>query len=191
MMSTAADIRFWSRVDKSGPIPSHVPHLGNCWIWRGSKARGYGHFAERRATGKLGTTPTHRFAWRLAYGPIPEGLFVLHKCDVRACVRPDHLFLGTAKDNADDMIAKGRAKLIDESGARRVGTKQVRGTEHGSAKLDESAVVAIRDAYAAAEGSYTELASRFGTSWSNVRLIVKGRTWKHLLAQHPAPRSGS
>jgi hypothetical protein len=50
----------------------------------------------------------HRMSWEMHFGPIPEGMLVLHHCDVRRCVRPDHLFLGTARDNTRDMIAKGR-----------------------------------------------------------------------------------
>jgi len=54
----------------------------------------------------------HRLAWEEAKGPIPDGLFVLHRCDVRGCINVDHLFLGTAKDNTHDMMAKGRARFV-------------------------------------------------------------------------------
>ncbi len=77
-------------------------HAG-CWIWMGGNCRGYGHIKVKGKTKK-----THRVAWELAYGPIPEGLFVLHHCDVPPCANPDHLFLGTHTDNMRDMIAKGR-----------------------------------------------------------------------------------
>lgn len=71
-----------------------------CWKWiAGHYKNGYGNFRGSKA---------HRVSWELAHGRIPEGLYVLHKCDVRDCVNPNHLFLGTYKDNMVDMVSKGR-----------------------------------------------------------------------------------
>lgn len=70
-----------------------------CKIWDGPVSHGYGQRGKRRA---------HRIAYEDAYGPIPEGLGVLHRCDVKLCVEPTHLFLGTQRDNLNDMRAKGR-----------------------------------------------------------------------------------
>lgn len=91
--------RFWGLVEKS-------PEPNGCWLWiGGTDTRGYGKmFTER---GKP-VVSAHRFSYELANGPIAAGLFVLHRCDVPACIRPDHLFLGTAIDNMQDCIAKGR-----------------------------------------------------------------------------------
>lgn len=86
--------RFWSKV-QMGP---------SCWVWEGARNRGgYGTFRRGSVVIKA-----HRAAWEFCYGPIPEGLCVLHKCDNPPCVRPDHLFLGTVADNAQDRVAKGR-----------------------------------------------------------------------------------
>lgn len=91
--------RFWARV----AVGSH----DECWLWQGPLlASGYG--AIGTGTGSE-IQSTHRVSYELTYGPISAGLFVLHRCDVRACVNPAHLFLGTAQDNVSDMIAKGRA----------------------------------------------------------------------------------
>lgn len=90
--------RFWRRVDKSG----------ECWEWKGrNNWGGYGLF-ERTITKKR--VVAHRYAWQSERGAIPAGLLVCHRCDNRLCVRPDHLFLGTQKDNMRDCWAKGRGK---------------------------------------------------------------------------------
>lgn len=98
--------RLWSRVDKNGPIPDHRPDLGPCWVWTGSKHRGRQHGQIGLRAGVL--LWTHRLSWELTNGPIPGGLFVLHHCDNPPCVNPDHLWLGTQRDNVADMVAKGR-----------------------------------------------------------------------------------
>ena len=98
--------RFWEKVDRNGPTQAHVPHLGNCWTWTGYlMPEGYGQVALPH---NQGAALSHQIAWQLTHGAIPEGLWVLHKCDNRVCVRPDHLFLGTHQDNMADMDAKGR-----------------------------------------------------------------------------------
>lgn len=83
-------LRFFRRVGGAG-----------CWEFQGAKRHPYGY---KKFSGKQ----AHRVMWELVYGPIPAGLFVLHHCDNPACVRPDHLFLGTIADNARDMRQKGR-----------------------------------------------------------------------------------
>lgn len=97
--------RFWSKVEKTD----------GCWLWRGALyGGGYAMVGKPPRRG-------NRVSWELAYGPIPKGMFVCHKCDVRHCVRPDHLFLGTHDDNMRDMWAKGRGSLK----ARKLSVQQV------------------------------------------------------------------
>ncbi len=88
---------LWSRVDKTGA----------CWTWTGRRnAGGYGVLRIRGRSSKI--LFAHRLAWELTNGPIPDGLFVCHHCDNPPCCNPEHLFVGTPKDNCHDMMAKGR-----------------------------------------------------------------------------------
>lgn len=88
---------FWSKADKSG----------ECWLWKGttSGSMKYGRFVHRFVS-----TWAHRFSFILRNGPIPDGFVVMHTCDVPACVNPDHLRIGTQRENMNDMISKGRHK---------------------------------------------------------------------------------
>jgi hypothetical protein len=155
---TAAE-RFWVKADRSGGPDA-------CWAWtrHQSKSRGYGRF---RLDGK--SEEAHRVAWRLTYGPIPDGLCVLHRCDNRPCVNPKHLFLGTIADNQADMVAKGRSP---------------RGERQGRSKLTAEQVHAIRRALA--DGvTQKELARQYGCSPSNIGLIRHGTNWSWLKEREP------
>lgn len=146
-----------------------VTKTETCWLWTGAKkGRGYGHIGLR---GRW--IATHRLSFELAYGPIPAGLRVCHRCDVPACVRPDHLFLGTAKDNSKDMIAKGR-----------VGDVGAKGQRNGKAKVSDAQVLKIRERAAAGE-SRTALCNEFGLTKASVGKIIRGETWRHLLPVIP------
>jgi hypothetical protein len=107
------------------------------------------------------TAYAHRVAWELANGPIPEGAFVIHSCDNRRCVNPDHLRIGTYLDNIGDMTGKLR---------------HAHGVKNGQAKLTVKQVKAIR----AASGVHTDIAERFGVSQALVSMIRTRRIWKHV-----------
>ena len=110
----------------------------------------------------------HRIAWELTHGTIPEETpCVCHKCDNPACLRPDHMFLGTHRDNMLDMWKKGRAG-------------EPRGETHGNAILDDAKVRAMRRMYATKMFTQTEIAELFGTSQDNVSLIVRRKAWAHV-----------
>jgi hypothetical protein len=96
------ETRFWEKVNKNGPVLRQ--EIGNCWIWNGATCKRYGILASRSGLWVL----SHRLSWEIHNGSIPSGMGVLHRCDNPPCVRPNHLFLGTSKDNACDMARKGR-----------------------------------------------------------------------------------
>lgn len=156
--------RFWPKVNKNGSVPEHCPELGACWEWTATKLPGgYGNFSSAITSHK--EVRAHRFSYELAYGPIPKGLNVLHRCDNPACVNPDHLFLGTHKDNADDMVSKGR---------------NAKGEMLPQHKLTESDVLYIRRRYAQGGISQRKLAKEMNVSFSAVHLIIERINWKHL-----------
>ena len=136
-----------------------------CWEWQGyCSTTGYGQV---RINGKV--HGTHRVAYEWAYGPIPEGMFVCHKCDNRPCCNPEHLFLGTVADNNADARQKGRHR-----------NNPPRGEANTSAKLTEAQVIAIREAYANKEANQTQLAKRYGVDLSTVWAIIRRKGWKHV-----------
>lgn len=101
--------RFWSKVDKSGPIPAHCPEIGACWVWTAARNGSPNHqYGAIRIHGGRKTVHTHRMSWQIANGPIPAGMYVCHKCDNPACCNPSHLFLGDQGANMRDCASKGR-----------------------------------------------------------------------------------
>jgi hypothetical protein len=151
--------RFWSRVDKTSR-PS------KCWIWTGTKNGDYGAIINR---GKR--VRAHRVAYELERGPIPDGLFVCHHCDNPLCVRPDHLFLGTALHNNLDRVQKGRSRHAG-------------GELHYRAKLTWDRVRRIRADYAAGTIKHQILADEHGVSRTTIRDVIKNRIWRE-----PSPRN--
>jgi len=131
------------------------PNSG-CWLWiRALDISGYGSIPVGHTSRKNGNERANRFSWKLHKGEIPKGMLVLHRCDVPSCVNPDHLFLGTSKDNYDDMVAKGRKAKFDY-------TKVT--------KLSWDNVESIRR-YKQEGRSGRELASQYGVSPALISMI--------------------
>jgi hypothetical protein len=131
-----------------------------CWIWTAHKDRkGYGQFSVRRIL-----KYAHRVSYEMYVGPIQDGMLVCHKCDNPSCVNPDHLFIGSPKENTQDMMEKRRNKAEIH-----------RGEEHGMAKLTVDKVREIREA----TDSQREIAARFGVTQSHVSAIKTKRLWRN------------
>lgn len=167
----AFETRFWATVEKTN----------GCWPRGGYHDRdGYGQIKPSGSRSPIGA---HVASWIIHFGAVPDGMFVCHHCDNPPCVRPDHLFLGTAEDNTKDRLTKGRGPLGDRSGRRlypeRWAERQARGDSHGRRVLTESQalqIIALRKA-----GWLTKaLATEFGVSRPTVSMLLRGKTWSHL-----------
>jgi hypothetical protein len=157
--------RLWSKVDCSGGPDA-------CWIWQGAiGSNGYGNIG----TGRVMTEHVHRVVYRLRYGEVPPGLFVLHRCDNPRCCNPAHLFLGTHTDNMRDMWEKGRGSRLG-CPYQPPDHRRARGPANGAAKLTDEIVREIRRSSVDA-GS---LARLFGVTRENIYSIRNGKTWRHV-----------
>ena len=135
------------------------PVEGGCIEWTGALRAGYGQLHLRRLSANI---PAHRVSWMRHNGPIPDGIFVCHKCDNRKCVNPEHLFLGSAADNSADMVSKGRSKGCPRPGAT-----------NPRARLLPAEVEAIRFSSA----SCRELSLAFEISKSQIHRIKTRAQW--------------
>ncbi len=132
-----------------------------CWIWmRALGTQGYGQMVYRKMQG------AHRLSYLAFKGEIPFGKQVLHTCDIRACVNPDHLYTGTPKQNIADMYKRGRAN-------------DVCGSRIGTSKLTEDKIPIIRQLLKAGVSQY-EIGRRFGVSQQPIAKINLGKTWRHV-----------
>ena len=155
-LETAAD-RFWSNVD--------IGNNDDCWVYQGTvAASGYGLIGVARRQ-----PAAHRVAWMLQNKKlIPDTMFVLHSCDNKACCNPNHLRLGTHRDNMNDAVMRNR--ILDT---------RARGTGHYNSNLTEGDILAIRGRFAKGEMSVV-LAEEFNLSTSNIHNIVYGKSYSKI-----------
>lgn len=147
-----------------------VKSFDGCWEWdRPAASNGYAQICVRNKT-----CMPHIESFKIHKGPVPRGMVVMHTCDNRLCINPEHLVLGTQSLNVADKVAKGR---------------QAKGSGHGVAKLTEEAAAYILEQYAAARvtgqtvpGTVPGLAKRFGVSEFAIRRITRGDGWRHVRA---------
>lgn len=150
--------RFWEKIN--------IGNEDECWEWTAScSSDGYGQMW--RGKDIKGHLSSHRFSWELHNGRIENGFFVLHKCDNKLCVNPNHLFLGTQLDNIRDMDMKGR----------RV-SAQPYGENSGTCKFTDEKIRQIREKYSTGQYLVRELSDEFGVSTSHVSAIVHNKIRK-------------
>ena len=135
---------------------------GGCWLWRGATLgnAGYGNVPIKGRP-----TSASRASWIAHFGDVPEGMVVCHKCDVRLCCNPSHLFLGSQAENVRDMVSKGRAN-------------PARGSASAKAKLTEESVRRIRQL--SGKESIRAIGRRFGVDPMTIHAVLKGKTWRHV-----------
>ena len=168
--------RFWSKTKLALMPRPGMPTP--CLEWTASR-RDAGKYGQFGIDGK--SYSTHRIAWEIENGKIPDGLCVLHRCDNPICVRPDHLFVGTNSDNSADMVAKGRQNTPHgpRHGTHTHPESHARGSEHPNAKLNETTVVRI---FALRSSGRTQqaIADEFGVSQSLIHRVLFGKRWAHV-----------
>jgi hypothetical protein len=140
-----------------------ITELG-CWEWMANKTHnGYGQIyyngSQRRA---------HRVSYEIHIGPIPSGMLICHRCDNPSCINPEHLFIGTVKDNINDCIEKGRFFIARS------------GNENHRAILTSDHVKEIRERYSEGSISRSSLAKLYGVSKGNIQAIIERRSWRHV-----------
>lgn len=155
--------RFWIKVDKNGPVI--YPWLENCWTWRPAcKRSDYGRIVVIDDAGKHRLDLAHRVSWRLTNGTIPDATFVLHKCDNKTCVNPEHLELGTNEKNIKDAVDRGL---------------KAHGLMHPAAALNKDEVLAIHQLRDMG-WTHTKIASEIGINRQMVQSVLSGRRYRDL-----------
>ena len=144
-------------------IDNTVEDDNGCWLWQKSLSMsGYGRISINSFDYRV-----HRISYQEFVGEIPDGLYVLHECDVRSCCNPDHLFVGTQQDNMDDMKDKNRHSVI-------------KGSNHYNAKLTEDNIKIIKTLLLYTDKTQKEIGEIFGVLPNTISRIKTGNRWQHL-----------
>lgn len=156
----------------------HIIPISGCWIFlRSPNSYGYSRFSSNGVEHLA-----HRYIWEKANkSSIPIGMYVCHTCDIPCCINPNHLFVGTPRENYIDMVKKGRAPdgATPKSGRFKIGNKLTpdhRGSNHPNAKLTNDCIVKIRSSFE----DNSVLAFRFGVTKRYIERIKKKDVWKHI-----------
>ncbi len=162
MTEATLEARFWAKVAKA---PT------GCWEWQAATDRhGYGFIG--LGVRAVGTGRAHRVSYVLAYGSVPKGMCVLHRCDNPPCVNPVHLFLGSRADNMRDMKAKGRAASGERNGSRTQPGAIRRGEQLPQTKISDAEVRQARLLWETGKWRQSHLAEKYRISQSNISRIV-------------------
>lgn len=149
-----------------------IKRKNGCWDWQGEiHPNGYG-FATNYEKNKKGYV--HRVSYEIFKGQIPDGLCVCHTCDNRCCIAPDHLWIGTSKENNNDAKIKGRTKHVKLFAPK--------GENNGSSKLKEFEVKEIKKMISEGE-KIAVIARKYNISWSVIDSIKRNLTWRHVLQE--------
>lgn len=191
LMDAKTMARFW----RAAGTCEHGRSCGGCcWEWHGTIRRGYGYF-HMTAHGLKSQWRAHRVAWIYTHGAIPQDLLVLHGCDNKPCVNPQHLHLGTTADNIAEAVSRNRIQTGDCHSSRRRLDARPRGDTHylrlhpdaaargeaiGNAKLTDRQVKRL---YALKKEGLTQkaIAQALEISQPTVSLVLLGKRWKHVI----------
>jgi hypothetical protein len=182
--------RFWAKVEQR---TGHFWDGTECWDWTAKRNKqGYGQFY---LSNPERTVLAHRLAYELQCGPIPAGLDVCHHCDRPACIRGEHLFPGTNKENMEDCVAKGRIARGETNASRLYPERVPRGETHAwrkhpelvmrgernpASKLTATIVREVRMRHAREKVSAYRLAREYGVSKQAILAVLHRETWRHV-----------
>jgi len=166
-ISEMTDEQKFERLKKS--FEKHVIRQEGCWSWKGPISKG--GYPVMSCNPEIGSDRGHRASWIIHKGKIPQYMHVCHRCDNPICTNPDHLWIGTFKENNDDKIAKGRGRYIKPP--HKVGI------ENGASKLKENQVKEIKNLIKNGRSSYS-IAKEYNVSKTTILRIKNNKNWSHI-----------